>query len=355
MEITDELIQRFIDGQCGPEEADAVAAWLRLHPELLASLLGGDDWEAAADAEVGDHDPQQALKVVSGRLFPGERKSLLRRLGRPAAAAVLLVLAGSLIWLMRRDGHPEPVAARPAASSTAVSSSAGRFVAATIDRINNSGQSQRLFLPDGSTVVLFAHSALHYADSFGLSRRDVRLDGKADFMVARDGARPFRVLTGRLATVVLGTSFEVRAAAGTGDVAVRLYSGRVVIRSLQSLPGWKDILLTPGQEMVYDSHRMLARVEKPGVRPAGAPDSTGGMGDLVFNNSLLKTVFQKLSLRYHKKILYRASELAGLNFTGTLMRTDSLDTILSLLGTMNNLDIREDPAGINVTRHKDNP
>ena len=89
----------------------------------------------------------------------------------------------------------------------------------------------------------------------------------------------------------------------------------------------------------------------PGMQPAGA----GGMGDLVFNNSSLKAVFERLSLQYHKKIVYRASELAGLNFTGTLMRTDSLDTILSLLGTMNNLDIHEQPAGFVVTRRQDNP
>jgi ferric-dicitrate binding protein FerR (iron transport regulator) len=138
-------------------------------------------------------------------------------------------------------------------------------------------------------------------------------------------------------------------------VAVRLYSGKVVIRSLQAMHGWKDIVLAPGEEMVYDDHRMMVKVNKPAARGGSRVDSAGGMGDLVFNNSPLKTVFQRLSQQYHKKIVYRASELEGLNFTGTLMRTDSLETILSLLGSTNNLDIHEQPAGFVVTRHKDNP
>ena len=356
MEISDELIQRFIEGKCGPEEADAVAAWLRLHPELLASLLGGDDWQAAGDAGVRDHDPEQVLAKLKGRLFPGERKPLLRRLGWSAAAAVLLGLTGILVWLIQVDRYRgESATARPVGIDRAVPGATVSGQTHEIDRVNNSGQSQRLSLPDGSTVVLFANAAVHYSDSYGVLQRDVRLEGKADFLVARDGAHPFRVLTGRLATVVLGTSFEVRAPAGVGDVSVRLYSGKVVIRSLQSLPGWKDIYLAPGQEMVmvYDHHRMTARVNKPAVRPAAGDDSAGGTGDMVFNNSPLKGVFHQLSLRYHKKIIYRASELAGLNFTGTLLRTDSLDTILSLLGTMNNLDIHEKPAGIVVTRRKE--
>ena len=359
MEITDELIQRFIAGKCGPEEADAAAAWLRLHPEVQASLLGGDDWQAAGDAGGVDHNPEQVLEQLKQRLFPGERKPFPRRLGWTVAAAVLLALAGSLIWLMQRDVREG--AGSSSARSSATGSSAGDSSAKVlgavsgIDRVNNTGQSERLSLPDGSAVVLFGHSALHYTDSFGVLRRDVRLEGKADFLVARDGARPFRVVTGRLATVVLGTSFEVRAPEGVGDVSVRLYSGKVVIRSLQTMPGWRDVFLAPGEEMVYDDHRMMVKVRKPAVRRGAGADSAGGMGDLVFNNSSLKAVFERLSLQYHKKIVYRASELAGLNFTGRLMRTDSLDTILSLLGTMNNLDIHEQPAGFVVTRRQDNP
>ncbi len=392
MEITSELIQRFFQHNCDAEEAEAVVRHLELHPEDAKQWLGVEEWNAWKGQPVPEGEAAAALVELRARLFvgaertvdgqgsgrptdgqglsregtgqasdrqPGARGAIVRRFSWTAVAASLLLLAGGLVWLAKRDSRGVVAGTNGGKQGVAdggyPAPGEGEHAARRIDQANTSGEAQRLVLPDGSNVTLYAHSSLHYTDSFGLLRRDVRLVGTADFAVKKDGAHPFCVLTGKLATTVLGTSFRVRAPAGAGDVVVKLYTGKVVVRSLHFLAGWKDILLAPGEEMVYDDRRMLAVVNKAEVRQGNAEDggAASGGGDLVFNNSPLKNVLRQLSIQYHKKIIYRARDIAGRNFTGSLLHTDSLDTFLQLLGTMNNLDIQDQPAGIKVTRHKE--
>ena len=366
MEISSELIQRFFENKCAPEEFDAVLKHLELHPEQAAQWLGRGEWDAAGQAGDGlpalDHDQAVVLEELRKRIFGGSGRSvsgadgtgrsmsIVRRFSWTAVAASVLLAAGGLVWLAKRKDRPE-IAGMPAASQGR-SLAAGSRAARDIFRTNITGDFKNVRLPDGTKVKLYGHSSIRYTDSFGVLRRDVRLEGRADLVVSKDLAHPFCVLTDRLSTTVLGTSFGVRAPGGGGTIEVRLYTGKVVVKSIGSLPGWKDILLSPGQEMVYDRGRRLATV-KLFAGPQGKADGGGTVneaGDLVFSNSPLKNVFYSLSLQYHKKFIYRAGDLHGLNFTGTVMRTDSLDTFLHLLGTMNNLDIQEQPAGIMVKR-----
>jgi len=168
------------------------------------------------------------------------------------------------------------------------------------------------------------------------------------------------VLSASLATTALGTVFGVST---HSEERVKLYSGRVVVRSVRPLKGWgKDVYLAPGQQVLYDNRRLLATVSRFGPGASGAEGAAGaagtaGMGvsgeDLVFNNSPLKEVFQQLSIQYHTKFNIRAKDLRGLNFTGTVPRTDSLDVFLRLLAGMNDLEIREESTGYTISRHRD--
>jgi ferric-dicitrate binding protein FerR (iron transport regulator) len=108
----------------------------------------------------------------------------------------------------------------------------------------------------------------------------------------------------------------------------------------------------PGEEMAYDSRRMLATVSRQAARPGSAGEgiADGGNVDLSFDNRPLKEVFRQLSIQYHTNIHFKSKDLAGMNFTGTVSRQDSLAAVIRLLATMNGLDIREQPDGIKVSR-----
>ena len=353
MEITNDLIQKFFENKCDPEEFEAVTHYLELHPEEKAYRMGWEAWDAigVAHALSNDNDDQAAaLQQLKERLF---RKSLIRRLTIPAVAASLLLATGG-IWMVARRANDKDMTGRTAGRQSAPARTAWD------ERTNSTGKPKIITMPDGSEIKLFAHSSLRYSDSFGISRRDVWLDGAADFSVKKDKNHPFTVISGSLATTVLGTSFGIKAPAADGMFTLRLFTGRVVVRPVKTLPGWnKDIYLFPGQQLLYNDRLMLANVNRfrkespvlPG--PSGREPAGDDRKDLVFNNTSLKEVFDQLSIQYHRKINYAASDLTGMNFTGTVPRSDSLVVFLKLLATMNNLEVQEKEPVLVIARHSD--
>ena len=345
MEITNSLIRKFFANQCDPLEFEAVMAYLELHPELSAKELGLEEWKTTDPSSPGNTDHQdEALRQLKERLFPQTGRRI-RRMRWTAVAASLLLIAGGWIFIAKNKTRNTP----PLIASAPVQQQRqGQANWKTLR--NTTGKTENIVLPDGSHAKLYAHSALRYTDSFGISRRDSWLEGGAEFDVKKDRSHPFTVYAAKLATTALGTTFGITAG---GIATIKLYSGRVVVRSIQPLSGWsRDVYLSPGQQVSYDSHRLLATLSKFETGTAASAAATDSK-ELVFNNSSLKEVFQRLSIQYHKKFTFRAKDLAGLNFTGTVPRTDSLDVFLRLLAGMNNLDIREQPAGYTVSRHKE--
>jgi transmembrane sensor len=137
-----------------------------------------------------------------------------------AGMLCLLVLAGS-IWLKRpnllEDLRADYVAAR--------------------------GQQRTLVLPDGSTALIDADSALALKFSAD-DRRVVLLRGAAFFSVVHTG-EPFEVEAAGGEERVLGTKFSVRI---EGDgAAVTVAEGKVAV----SLPGFALATLTAGEQATY--------------------------------------------------------------------------------------------------------
>ena len=341
--------------------------YFELHPELLAKEMGLDEWEAGdpsaiAAAAMGGgaaSDPATAAGTAASVVSAADQEAVLgqlkerffpkrvRRMYWPAVAASLLLAVGG--WVIINKSRTKGSAMVTANGPVMQGAGKGNWTY----RTNSTAKAENIVLPDGSRVKLYAHSTLRYTDSFGLVRRDSWLEGEAEFSVKKDKAHPFTVLSSSLATTALGTEFGVKTHSGE---TVKLYSGRVVVRSVRPLKGWgKDVYLEPGQQVLYDNRRLLATVSRFGEGSSGAAGAEGMSvtgQDLVFNNSPLKEVFQQLSIQYHTKFNFRAKDLRGLNFTGTVPRTDSLDVFLRLLAGMNNLDIQAQAPGYIVSRHR---
>ncbi|WP_186756179.1 FecR family protein [Echinicola salinicaeni] len=120
----------------------------------------------------------------------------------------------------------------------------------TIIKSNPKGQKSKLYLPDGTTVYLNAESEIAYKDNFGKDHRDIDLKGEAFFEVAHDTILPFRIQSGEMVTVALGTSFNINAYQDKHP-SVQLSTGKVRVYSLDS--GIKDVFLLPGEEAVLKS------------------------------------------------------------------------------------------------------
>lgn len=128
-----------------------------------------------------------------------------------------------------------------------------------IEKATAKGEKLVIALPDGSTVKINSASSIVYPDAFSEDKREVKLIGEAFFEVAKDTSRPFTVVTDKLSTTALGTSFNV-SAYPTEEANVALLTGKVAVH----LKSEEDasILLEKGESAMFKEkeHRLVKGV-----------------------------------------------------------------------------------------------
>jgi ferric-dicitrate binding protein FerR (iron transport regulator) len=159
---------------------------------------------------------------------------------------------------------------------------------------NLKGQRTRITLPDESVVYLNASSTLTFPENFAESERTVELTGEAFFEVVKNPARPFIVKTNHIRTVVLGTSFNVRAFDIDGSINVSLVTGKVRVVGEHSSTHNHERVLLPGEQLTYlkaDSSFVKGNFK--------VLDVTGWKdGVLVFDNTNFTGFIEKLEQWY---------------------------------------------------------
>jgi len=127
------------------------------------------------------------------------------------------------------------------------------------------GEHKYVSLPDGSKIWLSPSSTLVYPDQFIGNLREVKLEGEAFFEIAKDKKHPFIIHSGRMATRVVGTSFEIESYPGQKRFLVTVVTGIVRVSS-NSASGnkRKEVLLKPGQRGLFDPvNGDLAKTDYP--------------------------------------------------------------------------------------------
>ena len=265
-------------------------------------------------------------------------RQLYRRL---AVAACLCLLAGSIFLFTGRRRENRQMA-------TTVTTDSSRLVRL----VNGSDSTMLVTLKDGSTVQLEKNSSISYYEPFIHQRRDISMNGIAVFKVTKDKSRPFIVYAGGIATKVLGTRFLVNAA-DAGKVRVRLLEGKVVLNTVAgSGLAMNDVYLAPGQEFSFDKTSRQYTVNAIRVSPdktehqARTPAGDG----LAFRKEPLGKVFERMGETYKVAIAFSRKDLEGLYFTGTFLRSDDLNIVLSAICNVNNLQFEKRQDSIIITR-----
>lgn len=172
-------------------------------------------WENLAQLDFADAIPAEDTALSEAKFdFAAWLRSFFEPLygfgGRAIAATVAIALVGGAVFLTMPSGLD------------------GNDTASAVTQYATAeGQSQRIRLPDGSTILLKSSSTIEVEYSDGL--RQVRLaSGSALFDVANDPARPFVASSQFAQVIVTGTNFvmtlrndglEVKVREGSVDVA----------------------------------------------------------------------------------------------------------------------------------------
>jgi transmembrane sensor len=361
MVITKEQIERFFDQHCTKEEAERIARYLEENPQVLRKYIMQDWTEADEQATLPADTSNQMLSAIRKELFPVRKLAITRSLTKrylPWAAAAVLILIAGLVWWRPRNAQ------RPAiASAATIKDTVVRLAAVYRVRVNSTSNTQVIPLPDGSVASLSVNSTLRYEEPFAGNKRELVLEGQASFKVTKDQARPFIVSAGPILTTVLGTEFRVSE--NDKGVTVRLYNGKVRLQPKDGvLKGWHDnIVLLPGEQMKYVASGDLVEVSgfekvRQPVRPLRAaqphPEAVepGDKDDaLVFNHRRLPEVLDQLAARYHTPIIYDRKLIGDMYFSGTVLTSDSLLTILEVITNMNELTIVQETNGFSIQKN----
>jgi len=213
------------EGPLDARDAAALTAWLKTSPVHVEEFLGVS--AVARDLREARADPEYALDAILARAraeedapvrtlwlrvvgaFRGETSGPWLTAAVTMAACGVLSLGLLLTWNVRPTGHPS------------VSSGTTALHYET-----RHGEQQSHRLGDGSVVHLNTDSAV--AIRYGKNERLVVLtSGQADFDVAHDPDRAFRVIAGSAEVVDLGTKFDVRLQ--HDSTVVTVIEGRVAV------------------------------------------------------------------------------------------------------------------------------
>lgn len=227
----DEMIVRCLQGLATPEEDAALARWRhasfeheRYYQELatLWGLTGVLEPPVGAGAGAPIHELMRRIEGTDRGLPDRPRRGdprvvIWRQWGLSAAAVTVLAVTAWWMW------GPRVLSDR-----------------STLREYANEGLGvDTLGLSDGTVVHLAPAARLTVAST----SREVWLTGVAEFAVARDAQRPFRVRTASGDVEVLGTRFLVRAGRGSTELVV--LEGRVA-----GSAGTDRVEVGPGQATV---------------------------------------------------------------------------------------------------------
>jgi len=232
-QVENELLLRYLQGECDPAEADRVEAWLsagdqnRALLERLAAV-----WEMPSP-ELQSPDLEKAWNAVAqkaGLDKPELSESAadnVRPLQTTAFAGWFTGRSTPVRWL-RIAAAVALLALLPYWGSRLMVNLGPGYTAAELKEIRvEMGRMETLILADGSRVTLEAGSRLRYPVSFGGGERRVELEGEGYFEVAPDKEHPFEVRAGGAKVRVLGTKFDVRAWPQDPAVQVAVLEGTV--------------------------------------------------------------------------------------------------------------------------------
>lgn len=211
------------------------------------------------------------------------------------------------------------------------------------------GNQYQVVLADGSKVWLNAASSIRFPSSFMGNERKVEITGEAYFEVAKNPAKPFKVIipsspgpdsyrADRAEIVVLGTHFNVNTYPEEDDVRTTLLEGSVKINK-----GSETQMLTPGEQARLTSGAMTLKKNVDISQVIAWKD-----GFFVFSNADIKTIMRQVARWYDVEVNFEGG-IPHEGYTGKVSRNVSLSKFLKVL-ELNGIHVKTEGRKITIGR-----
>jgi len=351
--IAQQAADWFVANRAEPSarEREDFAAWLKASPAHVQEYLGlavmardlreiGLDSKSSIDsivarAQTGEDEPLRPFWPIAVETSRGAFPVRWR----PAVLTVVAVAVLSVALFAWWNFGRAPRGLAPA-------------MVATVHFETRHGERQTRRLPDGSLLHLNTDTTV--AISYSNSERIVMLSsGEADFEVAHEPKRPFRVFAGSAEVIDIGTQFDIRLEHGLTVVAV--VEGRVAVGPSsmtrgQGTDGSQELLarfveihadqqisvtqgVWPAAPIAVDAHRTTSWLHR----------------QIMFDHEPLSLVVTEFNRYAAKPIEIITPTLRDLPISG-VFTTDDTAGLIAFLRSLEGVHVEENATRVRVSR-----
>lgn len=306
----EELILKYIKGECNDKEKELVVSWLDSSPDNFKEYLA---LRKLNDITIwqGIEGQQAQQKTIETRMF-GRRNFVFEVL---KIAAVFIIAFFAVRYFTSESKVTEPVAILQTLHVPA-------------------GQRAEIILEDGTKVWLNSNTTLIFPNRFSAKSREVKLDGEGFFEVTSSKSRPFIVNTDKYNVKVWGTKFNLTAYAKSGNFTTSLIEGSVEVIGKESSKG---VLLKPN-ECAYN--RPNGEVKISPIEDMN--HFLWKEGIIYFDNLSFSEMVNKLELYFDISIEVKNKNILKYHCTGKFRTKDGIEHILEVLKLRNKFEYNID-------------
>jgi transmembrane sensor len=339
-----ELVQRYVTGNAGSEERQAVEGWMAKSHENRRLVQELKQVWNQSPPENFNVDVQHAWEQFSYRnqkktqpsvpIIGYARKKSKVPVYLFRAAAVLLAALFAGFFVQYQMNLEEQRDAEQASVYNALQ-----------ELVTEKGEKARVTFSDGTQVMLNSASSVQFPRVFHGSAREVYLDGEAYFEVAYNPDKPFIVHSQDARVEVLGTEFNVRGWIDDPTVEVVVRGGKVSVQSSVRQPDERsEVILTEGLKTELERGQNPLKPQR--VDPVHHLLWTSG--GMHFDNEPFYRVVRDLERRFNVDITVADSSLLDVPYTGTFQYAE-LDEVLSVIAA--SMGVGYDREGMEVHFH----
>ncbi|MGN8072621.1 FecR family protein [Mucilaginibacter sp. 22184] len=349
----EELLQKYLQGNCTPEEKAIVENWYLRSSASMEDTLPEPNYER--------------LKTEIWNALPPNRGGSVLTLRIAAVAASVILIVGLYFIAIRKPATPGSLAKTtdiaPGSNQATLTLANGRKITLTshlngtlaqqgntVVKVDNGkaisytaagndnaadevvyntlstarGQQSPypLILADGTRVWLDAASTITFPTTFKGKERLVKVTGEVYFEVTHHAAQPFKVKVKQQTIEDIGTMFNINAYDDEASIKTTLVEGSIKVSSPE-----QEAILKPGQqaEQFAGHHDMV-------LHTVNVDDILAWKNNYFsFDGDNLESILRRVSRWYDVDIVYENPSVKNKFFGGTVSRFAHVSSVLKTL------------------------
>lgn len=323
--LSEEIINKYLTGQCSEEELVEVNTWMKESEENAHQLFRMEEIYHLGkfDQYANEQRILRAERRLNKKLDEEKRKQRKTALNMQhwmkyaAMIAVILVIGGGLGYWLYQNGNDQQM-----------------MVA-----VANEGIVKEIILPDGTKVWLNNSATLKYPREFSEKERNVYLDGEAYFEVTKNRHKPFTVQSDAMRVRVLGTTFNFKCDRHCRIAEATLIEGEIEVKGNKEEG---QIILAPGQRAELNKNNGRLTVKQVNAKL----DAVWHDNLIPFQKADIFTISKALERFYDVKIILSPDMKADKTYSGVLKKKSTIESVLKSL--QNSIPIDYKIVGNNI-------